>query len=123
MQTSTEYQRLAEECRRLAQIAQTERHRKILEEMAEDWMRRAEENDWKGSHARPAAERHDLGADEPHRYAYDTSGGARALARPLSNDRDDHSPKTAPEEDITGGHPVHGEFVNPRINASALAVL
>ena len=69
-------------------------------------MRRAEENDWKGSHARPAAERHDLGADEPHRYAYDTSGGARALARPLSNDRDDHSPKTAPEEDITGGHPV-----------------
>ena len=46
-----------------------------------------------------------------------------APARPLSNDRDDHSPKTAPEEDITGGHPVHGEFVNPRINASGAGSL
>jgi len=106
MQPSTEYQRFAEECRRLAQIAQTERHRKILEEMAEDWMRRAEENARKGSRERPAAERHTLGADEPQRYAYDPSGVARALARPLSNDRDDHSPKTALEEGITGGHPV-----------------
>jgi hypothetical protein len=61
---------------------------------------------WEGSRERPAAERQTLGADEPHRYVYDTSGLARALARPLSNDRDDHSPKTALEEGITGGHPV-----------------
>ena len=98
MQTPMEYLRFAEECRRLAQIAQTERHRKILEEMAEDWMRRAEENDRKGSRERPAAQRHALGAAELHRYVYDTSGVARALARPLSIDRDDHSPKTALEE-------------------------
>jgi hypothetical protein len=59
-----------------------------------------------GSRERPAAERHTLRADEAHRYAYDTSGAARAVARPLSADRDGHSPKTAIEEGITGAHPV-----------------
>ena len=58
-----------------------------------------------GSRERPAAERHSLRTAEPHGYAYDTSGGAPALARPLFND-DDYSPKTTLEEGITGGHTV-----------------
>jgi hypothetical protein len=37
MKTSTDYQRFAEECRRLAQQFQLERQRKILEEMAQAW--------------------------------------------------------------------------------------
>jgi hypothetical protein len=37
MKMSTGYQRFAEECRRFAQRAQTDRERKILEEMAEAW--------------------------------------------------------------------------------------
>jgi hypothetical protein len=43
MESSSEYRRFAEECRRLAQDAKTERHRKILEEMAEAWSKLAEE--------------------------------------------------------------------------------
>jgi hypothetical protein len=37
MKLSTEYQRFADECRRFAQQARTDRERKILEEMAEAW--------------------------------------------------------------------------------------
>src|SRR5882724_10026296 len=59
-----------------------------------------------GSRERPSAERHTLRLDEPHRYAYDTSRAARALARPLSADRDGHSPKTVLEQRITEAHPI-----------------
>ncbi len=45
METSTEYRRFAEECRRLAKNVETERHRKILLEMAEAWEKLAEEDD------------------------------------------------------------------------------
>jgi hypothetical protein len=71
-----------------------------------------------GSRERPPAERHTLRADEPHRYAYDTPGVARALARPLSADRDGHSPKTVLEEGITAtsfepAHPSIGRHQLP----------
>jgi len=59
-----------------------------------------------GLRERPAAERHAPGADEPHRYPYDTSGVARAAATRLSNDRDEHSPKTAFEAGVAGEYPV-----------------
>jgi len=51
MDPSTEYQRFAQECRRLAQQAKTEQHRRILEEMAQAWEQIAKETDPKGSHA------------------------------------------------------------------------
>jgi Skp family chaperone for outer membrane proteins len=51
METSTEYRRFAQECRRLAQEAKTERHRKIMEEMAQAWERLAKEADLEGAHA------------------------------------------------------------------------
>jgi hypothetical protein len=41
--SSTEYQRFAEQCARLAQQAEMERHRKMLERMAEAWRALAEE--------------------------------------------------------------------------------
>jgi len=50
MESSTEYQRFAQECRRLAQQAKTEQHRRILEEMAQAWEKLAGETDPKGSH-------------------------------------------------------------------------
>ena len=37
MSSPEEYQQFAEECRRLASIAETEEHRKILLEMAATW--------------------------------------------------------------------------------------
>jgi hypothetical protein len=45
METSTEYRRFAAECRRLAQNVGTERHRKILLEMADAWEKLAEEDE------------------------------------------------------------------------------
>jgi hypothetical protein len=45
MQPSTEYRIFAEECDRLAENAKTERHRKMLGEMAEAWRKVAEEED------------------------------------------------------------------------------
>jgi hypothetical protein len=45
MVSSSEYRRFEEECRRLAQDAKTEHHRKILEEMAEAWRKLAEEDE------------------------------------------------------------------------------
>jgi hypothetical protein len=53
MEPTTQYQRFAEECRRLAREAKTERHRKIMEEMAEAWMKLAKETDRESSHASP----------------------------------------------------------------------
>ena len=53
METSTEYRRFAQECRRLAREAKTERHRKIMEEMAHAWDRLAQEAEPEGSHASP----------------------------------------------------------------------
>ena len=43
MQPSMKYQRFAEECDRLANNAETERHKKMLEKMAEAWRKMAEE--------------------------------------------------------------------------------
>jgi Skp family chaperone for outer membrane proteins len=53
MEPSTEYQRFAQECRRLAQQAETEQHSRILEEMAQAWEKLARENDGKGSQLPP----------------------------------------------------------------------
>jgi hypothetical protein len=50
MQPSTEYQRFAQECRRLAQQAKTEQQRRVLEEMAQAWEKLARETNPKGSH-------------------------------------------------------------------------
>jgi hypothetical protein len=51
METSTEYRRFAQECHRLAREAKTERHRKIMQEMAQAWERLAKETD--RAHAPP----------------------------------------------------------------------
>jgi hypothetical protein len=53
MEPSAEYQRFAQECRRLAQQAKTEPHRRILEEMAQAWEKLAKETDQKGSYLPP----------------------------------------------------------------------
>jgi len=53
METSTEYQHFAKECRRLAQQAKTEQHRRILEEMAQAWEKLAREIDPNVSHSSP----------------------------------------------------------------------
>jgi hypothetical protein len=53
MGTATEYRRFAQECRRLARDAQTERHRKIMEDMARAWDTLATEVDEEASHASP----------------------------------------------------------------------
>jgi hypothetical protein len=53
METATEYQRFAQECRRLARDAKTERHRNIMEDMARAWDQLAKEADEEASHASP----------------------------------------------------------------------
>ena len=53
METATEYRRFAQESRRLARDAMTERHRKIMEDMARAWDRLAGEADKEASHASP----------------------------------------------------------------------
>ena len=53
METSTEYRRFAQECRRLARDAKTERHRSIMEDMARAWDQLAKETDDEVSHAPP----------------------------------------------------------------------
>jgi hypothetical protein len=53
METATEYRRFAQECRRLARDAKTERHRKIMEDMALAWDRLASEAEREGSQALP----------------------------------------------------------------------
>ena len=53
METSTEYRRFAQECDRLAREAKTERHRKIMEDMAGAWDKLAQEAEREGSHALP----------------------------------------------------------------------
>jgi hypothetical protein len=50
MEISIQYRRFAEECRRMAREAQTERHRKILEEMTQAWETLAEEADLESPH-------------------------------------------------------------------------
>ena len=53
METATEYRRFAQECRRLARDAKTERHRKIMEDMARAWDKLAQEAEREASHAPP----------------------------------------------------------------------
>jgi hypothetical protein len=53
METATEYRRFAQECRRLARDAKTERHRKIMEDMARAWDTLAADADKEASHAPP----------------------------------------------------------------------
>jgi hypothetical protein len=53
METATEYRRFAQECRRLAREAKTERHRQIMEEMARAWDGLAKETEREASHASP----------------------------------------------------------------------
>jgi hypothetical protein len=48
METQRDYRKFAEECRRLAGKAGNEQHRAILEQMAEVWLRLAEEAQEKG---------------------------------------------------------------------------
>jgi len=45
MLTSTQYQKFAQDCERLLNEVQTEKHRKALEEMAEAWRMLAEEQE------------------------------------------------------------------------------
>jgi len=45
MQTPTKYREFAEECDQLAKRAKTERHRMVLEAMAEAWRKLSEEAD------------------------------------------------------------------------------
>jgi hypothetical protein len=52
MQTPTQYETFAEECDRLANEAQAERHRMVLKEMAEAWRKLAEEADRIGEQPR-----------------------------------------------------------------------
>jgi hypothetical protein len=53
METSTDYRRFAQECHRLSREAKTERHRKMMEEMAKAWEKLAKETDQQSSHALP----------------------------------------------------------------------
>ena len=53
METATEYRRFAQECRRLARDAKTERHRNVMEEMAQAWDQLAKEADKQAPHASP----------------------------------------------------------------------
>ena len=53
MEPAIEYRRFAQECRRLARETKTERHRVIMEEMAQAWERLAKETDGEGAHASP----------------------------------------------------------------------
>ncbi len=45
MKPATQYREFAEECDRLAKEAKIERHRQVLQEMAETWRRLAQEAD------------------------------------------------------------------------------
>jgi len=56
MDPSTQYQRFAEEFRRLAQQAKTEQHQRILEEMARAWEKLAKETDLEDSYSQPLSE-------------------------------------------------------------------
>jgi len=53
MKPAIEYRRFAQECRRLAREAKTERHRVIMEEMAQAWEMLAKETGREGAHASP----------------------------------------------------------------------
>jgi hypothetical protein len=48
METTQDYRRFAEECRRLARGASDPEHKKILKQMAEAWMHLAAEAERKG---------------------------------------------------------------------------
>jgi len=48
MDPSAQYRRFAEDCRRLAEQIESERHRKMLHEMALAWSKLADENETAG---------------------------------------------------------------------------
>jgi len=50
MDPSTQYRSFAEECRRLAEQVESERHRRILHEMALAWSKLADETGPAGLH-------------------------------------------------------------------------
>jgi hypothetical protein len=50
MEPTTQYQRFAGECRRLAREAKNEQHRKLLDEMAQAWEKVAKEAAPESSH-------------------------------------------------------------------------
>ncbi len=49
METSEDYRKFAEECRRLAERAEHQEHKFILEQMADVWLRLAREAEQKSS--------------------------------------------------------------------------
>ena len=49
METARDYRKFAEECRRLAELAEDEERGRVLREMAEAWSRLAVEAEQKGS--------------------------------------------------------------------------
>jgi hypothetical protein len=49
MEPSTQYRKFADECRRLANSAETDEERKVLKEMEAIWTKLAEEADKKSS--------------------------------------------------------------------------
>jgi hypothetical protein len=49
METSQDYRKFAEECRRLAREAKDVEHKRVLEHMAEAWLRLAREAQQKDS--------------------------------------------------------------------------
>ncbi len=53
MDPSTQYRSFAEECRRLAEQVESERHRRILHEMALAWSKLADETSQRDFNLRP----------------------------------------------------------------------
>ena len=45
METSEQYRQYAEECERIAKLVKRQDHRKVLEQMAKEWMKLADEAD------------------------------------------------------------------------------
>ena len=76
MDPSTQYRSFAEECRRLAEQVESERHRRTLHEMALAWSKLADETDLMGFVF--SAGRHPVGQAKPHlRHLQQACAGTR----------------------------------------------